>query len=344
MPATTTRSRIVLVGTAAVLLAALGLAIAYRPGSSSQVAAGAGGGLADDGPAPALDATGWLNSPPLTPANLKGKVVLYDIWTYSCVNCVRTLPYVRSWYERYRTDGLVVIGIHSPEFNFEKVPSNVAAAVKRLDVTWPIALDADMTIWNAFNNQYWPAKYLADRNGEIRYTHFGEGNYSETEDVIRTLLGVPASAPRAAPPTAGPDVRVQAANAVITDETYLGTERSTGAATLAGGWRADSEDVQASASGASITLPYQAREVNLVMATAGGTNVPIEVLVSVDGRPLSPAYRTADTHVDASGHTYVQVRAADLYRLVFGPGIEQHTVQLTAEASGLQAFAFTFGG
>jgi thiol-disulfide isomerase/thioredoxin len=328
--------------TVAVVLAALGLAIALRPGSTARVAAGSGG-LSDDGPAPALAAKGWLNSAPLTQANLKGKVVLYDIWTYSCVNCVRTLPYVKSWYERYRSDGLVVVGIHSPEFDFEKVHSNVAAAVQRLGVTWPVALDDDMTIWNAFDNQYWPAKYLADRQGELRYSHFGEGDYDKTEDVIRMLLGVPASAPRAIPPPASPDVRIQAAAASITEETYLGMERSTGAATLSGSWRSDLQDIQATAAGASIDLPYQAREVNLVMATAGGTSAPVDVLVTVDGRPLSPAYRTSDTRVDASGRTYVRVAASDLYRLVFGPGVEQHTVHLTAEAPGLQAFAFTFG-
>lgn len=342
MPATTARSRLLLAVAAAVVVLALGLAIAYRPGSASRVAAG-GGGLEDGGPAPALVAKGWLNSPPLRPADLKGEVVLYDIWTYSCVNCLRTLPYVRSWSDRYKRDGLVVIGVHSPEFDFEKVHSNVAAALKRLDVTWPVALDDDMTIWTAFNNQYWPAKYLADRRGEIRYSHFGEGNYSETEDVIRNLLGVPASAPRATPPTASADVRVEAANAVITDETYLGTERGTGAATLNGGWQFNPQEVQATAAGASIELPYQAREVNLVMATTGGATAPVEVLVTVDGRPLSPAYRTGETGVDASGRTYVRVGAADLYRLVFGPGIEQHTIRLTAEAPGLQAFAFTFG-
>jgi thiol-disulfide isomerase/thioredoxin len=334
------RSRWLLAGTAVMVLVAVGLVVAFRPGSSSRLTAG---GLEQDGPAPALAAKGWLNSAPLTPAELKGKVVLYDIWTYSCVNCVRTLPYVRSWWDRYRSDGLVVIGIHSPEFDFEKVHSNVAAAVRRLGVTWPVALDDDMTIWNAFNNQYWPAKYLADRQGQIRFTHFGEGNYGQTEDAIRILLSVPASAPRAAPPGPSPDVRTQSVSAAITEETYLGSARGTGAATLAGNWQSDAEKIESRAAGSSIELPYQAREANLVMATAGGPAHPIDVLVTLDGRPLSPAYRTSQTRVDASGRTYVQVTAADLYRLVFGPGIEQHTVRLTAEAPGLQAFAFTFG-
>ena len=149
------------------------------------------------GPAPALEAKGWINSPPLTPSALTGKVVLYDIWTYSCINCVRTFPYVRAWYDRYRADGLVVVGVHSPEFDFEKVHGNVEDAVKRLNVTWPVALDDDLTIWNAFDNQYWPADYVADRTGELRYSHFGEGDYTNTENVLRTLLGVAPSSPRA---------------------------------------------------------------------------------------------------------------------------------------------------
>ena len=143
--------------------------------------------------------------------------MLYDFWTYSCINCVRTFPYVRAWYDRYRADGLVVIGVHSPEFDFEKVHSNVEAAVKRLDVTWPVALDDDMTIWNAFDNQYWPADYIADRTGHLRYTHFGEGDYDNTENVMRTLLGVPASTPRA-------DKSVKAETASgqqVNPETYL---------------------------------------------------------------------------------------------------------------------------
>src|SRR5262249_2202352 len=137
--------------------------------------------------APALDSTGWINSSPLTTADLRGKVVLYDFWTYSCINCQRTFPYLRSWYDRYRSAGLVIVGIHSPEFDFEHVRSNVEAAVKRYDVTWPVALDNDMKIWDAFANQYWPADYLADRQGKIRYTHFGEGDYTNTENVIRSL-------------------------------------------------------------------------------------------------------------------------------------------------------------
>src|ERR1700761_5185349 len=141
-----------------VAVGAVVLAAGTKPGSVGSAAASGDGSAA-----PALDAKGWINSPPLTPAKLKGKVVLYDFWTYSCVNCVRTIPYVRSWYDRYKSDGLVVIGVHSPEFDFEKIHSNVRLAVKKLGVDYPVALDDDMTIWNAFNNQYWPADYLYNR-------------------------------------------------------------------------------------------------------------------------------------------------------------------------------------
>src|SRR3984893_16990817 len=182
-------------------------------------------------PPPALtDAKAWLNSTPLTAADLQGKVVVYDFWTYSCVNCVRTLPYLRSWYDRYRQDGLVVVGIHSPEFDFEKDHGNVASAVKHLNVDYPVALDDDMAIWNQFGAQYWPEKWIADRHGRLRYQDIGEGSYGTTEDVIRRLLGIPASAPRAKlvneSNVGQPPTRRQG----VTQETYLGLDRGTAGA------------------------------------------------------------------------------------------------------------------
>jgi thiol-disulfide isomerase/thioredoxin len=309
--------------------------------------------------APALRAKGWLNSAPLMAADLAGKVVLYDFWTYSCVNCVRTIPYVRSWYDRYAKDGLVVIGIHSPEFDFEKNHDNVQRAVSQLHVTWPVALDDDMTIWNEFSNQYWPAKYVADRQGHVRYFHPGEGEYDTAENVIRTLLGVPAGAPRATAPgttASGPTDSSQ----TITPETYLGADRGTAGAVsgpdtypdpgtppgdtarLAGAWVGRAEEVEAAAPGAAIVLRYHAREVNLVMAAAGSAPGGVDVSITLDGKPLPAADRTAQTMTDALG-TFVHVKAADLYRLVLGPSVEDHTLRLTARAPGLQAFAFTFG-
>ena len=305
-------------------------------------------------------AKGWINSSPVTASDLKGKVVVYDFWTYSCVNCVRTLPHLRAWYDRYKSDGLVVVGVHSPEFDFEKNHQNVRAAVKRLNVDYPVALDDNMDIWNAFGNQYWPNKYVTDREGRLRFEHIGEGGYRETENVLRELLGVPKSAARASAVNEGRVGKPPAADQLITGETYLGTLRGVagaqdgkhdypkiegpllaGAAGLEGPWDSGSEKVTSSALGASIVLGYQAREVNLVMATASGA--PIRVLVEVDGKPLPPNERTPETMVDANGNTFVVVAASDLYRLVLGPAVEGHTLRLIAQAPGLEAFAFTFG-
>jgi thiol-disulfide isomerase/thioredoxin len=145
--------------------------------------------LATEGSLPSLDgAVAWLNSPPLTRDQLKGKVVLIDFWTYSCINCLRTIPYVVAWAEKYRAEGLVVIGVHTPEFAFEKDTGNVSKALRELKITYPVAIDNKYAIWNAFNNQYWPAHYFVDARGNIRYHHFGEGNYAESEQVIQQLL------------------------------------------------------------------------------------------------------------------------------------------------------------
>ena len=303
-------------------------------------------------------AKGWINSEPLAKADLEGKVVVYDIWTYSCVNCIRTLPYLRAWYDRYAEDGLVIIGVHSPEFEFEKVHSNVEDAVDRNAIEYPVALDDDMDIWNAFGNQYWPAKYIADRRGRVRYLHFGEGGYEENEAVIRTLLGVRADAPFATVDAeAEPDQTTL--TGPISPETYLGLQRgSTGAslgsatfpepddlavgdARLVGTWTSGPEEVQSDAAGAAIVMRYDAREVNLVMAAPGGT--PIDVVIELDGAPLPAEFRTPETMVDESGATFVRVTASDLYRLVLAPEIGEHTLRLTARAPGLQAYAFTFG-
>ena len=309
-------------------------------------------------PAPELHARGWLNSGPLSGRELAGKVVVYDFWTYSCVNCVRTLPYLRAWHERYRDDGLVIVGVHSPEFDFEKNHGNVERAVARLNVTWPVALDDEMAIWGNFQNRYWPAKWVTDRQGRIRYFHAGEGNYSQTEAVIRSLLGVDQGAERAGDPKAerqAPDEVVRN----ITQETYLGTERGGVAEEgqraytveklqlhvpgLGGTWQAEPQRIRSVSPEASLSLEYLAREVNLVMATGVPGGAAIDVTVELDGKPVPEGYRTADTMVGPDGTTYVRVLASDLYRLVIGSRVEQHTVRLTPRTPGLEAFAYTFG-
>ncbi len=346
---------------AALALVVLSLAaiwIASRADPSDTIAAVDVQNLPVGRPAPELHAKGWLNSPLLAASDLAGKVVLYDFWTYSCVNCVRTLPYLRAWHDRYRGDGLVVVGVHSPEFDFEKDHGNVEQAVARLGVTWPVALDDDMAIWDAFANRYWPAKWITDRQGRIRYFHPGEGNYSESESVIRALLGVSASSPRAHDPKqpgSAPDGVVQA----ITQETYLGTERGSTAETgqyayppgelrlhqagLAGTWQGEPQRIRSVSPDASLSLRYLAREVNLVMATGVAGGAPIDVTVELDGKPVPEGSRTADTKVDPQGATYVRVQASDLYRLALGPRVEEHTLRLTPRTPGLEAFAFTFG-
>ena len=295
---------------------------------------------------PALDAAkGWLNSRPLTPDDLAGKVVVYDFWTYSCVNCVRTLPHLRAWYERYADDGLVIVGVHSPEFEFERDHANVADAVDDLDVTWPVAFDDDMVIWAQFENRYWPAKYVTDRQGRLRFSHFGEGAYERTEDVIRSLLGVPDDAPRAA--VGGDDGG--AASADQTPELYLGDRRGRLAGSqelelgshdftrpddiavdevaLDGRWEVTDEYVESGARGATIVLHYRGSEVNLVMDAAEAGTSAVDVEVRLDG-----------DRVDT-----VTVDGPRLYRLVSGGPAGEHVLEVEAVGAGVRAYAFTFG-
>jgi thiol-disulfide isomerase/thioredoxin len=290
-------------------------------------------------------AKGWINSAPLTSADLAGKVVLYDFWTYSCINCQRTLPHLKALYDRYKGDGLVIIGVHSPEFDFERDHTNVARAVEHYGVTWPVALDDDMAIWNAFSNQYWPAEYLTDREGRLRQVRFGEGDYGSKEDDVRTLLGLPASAPRAL--AAGTD---QVVTAALTPEIHFGmlfggaslsaSPEPLGAGTqtysipdpvpqdrfaLSGSWTTTDQGTETAAGDSVFVLRYQGAEVNLV--AGAGAGVPIDVMVELDGAPL----------------TTLAVMDHDLYRIVTNGPPGYHTLTFRPRASGLQVFAFTFG-
>ena len=345
---------------AVVLILAATAAVTVASHTSADHIAGSAG-LSHLGAAPALDGGGpWINSKPLTKAALHGKVVLYDFWTYSCVNCVRTLPYLDSWYRRYKPDGLVVVGVHSPEFQFEHDTGNVKRAVKELHVDYPVVQDNALSIWSAFNNNYWPADYLADRTGELRSMHIGEGGYADTEKLLRELLHVKTTSPLAAKPHLPRAGNTPSSGAEVTQETYLGTERgatnvnagthtyppsdaqtlSDGDAAAVGTWTATGQYLRSGADGSLIALRYHAREVNLVMATDHGEAVEVEVLL--DGQPLPEADRTAQTIV-RDGRTYVRVQASDLYRLVLGNDVAAHTVTLVAQAPGLRVFAFTFG-
>jgi thiol-disulfide isomerase/thioredoxin len=268
--------------------------------------------LADSVPGPEL-AAGWLNG---EPATLEDRVVVYDFWTYSCVNCLRTLPHLRAWYERYRDDGLVIVGVHSPEFEFERDEGNVADAVEELDVTWPVALDPDMEVWDAFGNRYWPAKYVVDRAGRLRYHHIGEGAYEETEDVLRSLLGVDPSSPRADDPDEEPSTAPDQS-----PETYLGSLRGGGGAvTLEGEWDVQPEYAEALASGAAIVLPYRGTEVNLVIS-------PGRLRVTIDGGEARE----------------VEADDFELVNLVTDGPAGDHELRVEVLTPGLQAYAFTFG-
>jgi thiol-disulfide isomerase/thioredoxin len=293
-------------------------------------------------------ATEWINSPPLTPEGLRGKVVLTDFWTYTCVNWLRTFPYVRAWASAYGADGLVVIGVHTPEFSFEHDLDNVRRETAAFGVEYPVAVDSDYAVWQAFDNHYWPAIYLADQEGVIRYRHFGEGAYEETEREIQALLGVDRP-----PVSVDPGGLEVAADweTLGSPETYLGYGRGERRAeepadrlrlnewTLKGDWTTESELVRLERAGGSIVYRFRARDVNLVLAPpARGSTVRFRV--RVDGGPPRDA-RGGD--VDAEGNGAVS--ESRLYQLVRGgTGVDgQRTFEIEFLDAGVEAFVFTFG-
>jgi cytochrome c biogenesis protein CcdA/thiol-disulfide isomerase/thioredoxin len=318
-----------------------------------------------EGTMPSLDgAVEWFNSPPLTREALRGKVVVVDFWTYSCVNCLRTLPYVRAWYDKYRDQGLVVIGVHAPEFAFEKDIDNVRRAVKDLGVDYPVAIDNDYAIWRAFDNRYWPAHYFVDAEGRIRYHHFGEGDYAESEAVIQKLLaeaGAKVTGGFVQPDTGG--VAMAAADvAAQSPETYVGYSRaenfvSPGGAerdrdhvysipatlatdqwALSGTWNVGGEKATLAKPGGRIAFRFHARDVNLVLGP-GADGKPVRYRVTIDGKPAGDD-RGMD--VDASGEG--AVTSQRLYQLVRVKGeVVDRAFEIEFLDGGVQAFAFTFG-
>ncbi len=294
----------------------------------------------------------WLNSPPLTMKALKGKVVLIDFWTYSCINCVRTLPYLTEWDRKYRDRGLVIVGIHAPEFEFEKKLDNVKTAIARHGIRYPVALDNRFATWVNYDNLYWPAHYLINREGKVVYTHFGEGKYDITENNIRYLLGLEA------PSETGKSEK-PAFSAGQTPETYLGHRRvenfggaerivpgaqsdyrfpaslAENAWALHGKWKVDAEKAVSVEKGAALRLNFKARKVFLVLGTSHGG--PIHVTLSLNG--AATGNRAGK---DAPGGV-VTVEHNTLYELidqtVFGTGL----LELKSDAPGLEAYAFTFG-
>jgi cytochrome c biogenesis protein CcdA/thiol-disulfide isomerase/thioredoxin len=322
--------------------------------------------LSDEGPMPDLSgAVGWINSPALSSKSLRGKVVVIDFWTYSCINCLRALPYVEGWAEKYKDSGLVVIGVHTPEFAFEKERANVEKAVRDLKITYPVAIDSDYKIWQAFNNQYWPAHYFIDGKGRIRYHHFGEGEYDESERVIQQLLkengATSLSAGVINVTASGAEAAADNKN-VGSPETYVGYKRAGNFASaepvakdsrktyspqprlslnqwaLGGSWKVGEESAVLESLPGKIVFRFHARDLHLVLGpTKNGK--PIRFTVKLDGTPPGEDHG-ADT--DASGAGTVQGNR--LYQLIRQKGpVEDRTFEIDFLDPGVQAFAFTFG-
>ena len=290
--------------------------------------------LPDNGPAPEITGiTQWINSPPLTLSALRGKVVLIDFWTYSCINCIRTLPYLKNWYRDYKDQGFVIIGVHTPEFEFEKNYDNVKKAVAQFEITYPVALDNNYATWNAYHNQYWPAHYLIDQNGVLRMTHFGEGGYAETENAIRDLLGMPLLEIKESEKIGQP----------ISSETYLGLARGhsykmdiiphqitnyqyTGPLEddqvgLKGLWKTEQEYITAESDDSLLDLNFLATRVYLVLG--GSSSTPLEI--TLDGKTSGAITVDGDKKYNIVSTTY-----------------SRHQLSLKVP-KGVKAYVFTFG-
>jgi cytochrome c biogenesis protein CcdA/thiol-disulfide isomerase/thioredoxin len=345
------------------------------PGVGSSAAAGSGapmpgkasGDLPIEGELPSLSgATAWFNSPALTPEALRGKVVLVDFWTYSCINCLRALPYVKTWYAKYKDHGLVVIGVHAPEFAFEKDPANVSRAVRDLGIGYPVALDDNYAIWQGFNNQYWPAHYFIDAAGHIRSHHFGEGHYQESEQIIRVLL---TEAGYKDLPPAGMEsaqaVGVQAPADEAHDEspeTYIGSARAQNFRSpgglvqdglkdysapaslelnqwaLAGSWKVDAEKAVLYTAPGRIEYRFHARDLHLVLGP-GADGKPIHFRVLLDGK--TPG---VDHGADTDGNGAGVVDQQRLYQLIRqSVSVGEHVFSIEFLDGHVQAYSFTFG-
>ena len=288
----------------------------------------------------------WLNSEPLTAEELRGRVVLVDIWTYSCVNWLRTLPYVRAWAERYRDRGLAVVGVHCPEFGFEHDLDNVRHATRELGVGYPVVIDNDFAIWQSLSNRFWPAVYLVDRDGRTRYRHFGEGNYEETEQAIQQLLGIDDETVRVEA-----DGIAEAADwdGLRSGETYIGYGQGAGRVdspaqlalnqwALSGDWAIEEESAVLNAAGGLVTFRFHARDLNLVL-TPRASGAPVRFTVRLDGQP------PGDDHgLDINELGEGTVDEPRMYQLVRQRrGTAERDFEITFVDPGVRAYVFTFG-
>jgi thiol-disulfide isomerase/thioredoxin len=348
------------------LTGAIGLAVGLAAGPMNPTSAESR--LPIEGEMPSLDgATEWLNSPPLTASGLRGKVVLVDFWTYTCINWIRTVPYVRAWAAKYKDHGLVVIGVHSPEFPFEKDISNVRRFAKQMMVDYPIAVDSDHAVWRAFHNEYWPALYLVDAKGRIRYHQFGEGEYERSEQVIQQLLAE-AGAGDAGPELASAPVDARGIEAAAdwrdlkSGENYVGYGRTENFASpggaarggrrvyaaparlelnqwaLSGDWTVAANAIALHKGGSRIAYRFHARDLHLVMGPPSG-GAPVRFRVLIDGKPAGTAH---GIDVDADGNGTASEQR--LYQLIRQPGpIADRKFEIEFLDTGVEAFAFTFG-
>jgi thiol-disulfide isomerase/thioredoxin len=346
---------------AAMCLAAGGLGMIDPAGQHM----GAAAQLPVEGSLPSLSgATGWLNSPPLTPSGLRGHVVVIDVWTYTCINWLRTLPYIRAWAEKYKDQGLIVIGVHAPEFPFEKDVDNIRRAAREMGIVYPIAIDSDYGVWRALNNQYWPALYIVDAQGRIRHHHFGEGEYEMSERVIQQLLaeaGAGRSHGLASVDARGIEVAADWDN-LMSGENYAGYERTENFASpggaardkshlyavpatlglnhwaLSGEWTIGKGAVTLNRATGRIAYRFHARDLHLVMGPAAkGTSVRFRVLI--DGHPPG-APHGADVNADGNG-TLSEQRTYQLIRQQ--APISDRLFEIEFLDPGAEAFAFTFG-
>jgi cytochrome c biogenesis protein CcdA/thiol-disulfide isomerase/thioredoxin len=322
--------------------------------------------LGNEGTLPSVGgAVSWLNASPLSRNDLKGKVVLVDFWTYSCINCLRSVPYIEAWLEKYKNDGLVVISVHTPEFAFEKDPGNVAKAVKDLKITYPVAVDSNYAIWKAFHNEYWPAHYFIDANGVIRYHHFGEGEYDKSEEVIQQLLREKNSGLKTGGLVQVAASGAQAAadfNDIGSPETYIGYARQEHYASpekirkdgpqtytapsrltvnewsLTGNWNVSDEHATLVTAPGKVIFRFHARDLHLVLGPGQDGN-PVRFRVRIDG--TAPG---EDHGGDSDDQGNGVVKEYRLYQLIRQKGkVEDRTFEIEFLVPGVQAFAFTFG-